>query len=385
MRSDTSSRQPRALVRPLLRRLRAYVPGEQPKIAGLIKLNTNENPYPPSPKVLAAVKSAVDGRLRLYPNPTAQLLRERLARLHHCRPENIIVGNGADELLALATRAFVEPAASGVGSEHRSAERRRSPWRPQTLVQYLTPSYSLYPVLADIQGAVRNPVPLRPDFGLPSVSELHHDGVWDFQAALTFITTPNAPTGRGYRTTELEALCKKMKGVVVLDETYADFAQEHALPLALRHPHVLVARTFSKAYSLCFQRVGYFLGHPDLVAALHKIKDSYNVNGLGQVAALATLDDLPYYRANFRRIIRTRQRLTRELTALGFHVLPSATNFLFARPPYFPADEWLRRLRARKILVRWFGAPETRDYLRISVGSEAETEALVAAARAILG
>src|SRR5213078_1039513 len=148
---------------------------------------------------------------------------------------------------------------------------------------------------------------------------------WDFHAALTFITTPNAPSGHGYSTTELEALCRAQKGVVVLDEAYVDFADQNALKLALKHPHVLVARTFSKAYSLCFQRVGYFVGHPALIAALDRIRDSYNVNGLGQVAALATLEDLGYYRANFREIIGTREKLSRELRTLGFEVFPSQT------------------------------------------------------------
>jgi histidinol-phosphate aminotransferase len=368
----------------LVRQLRAYVPGEQPKIPGLIKLNTNENPYPPSPIVLAAVREAVDGRLRLYPDPTAEALREALARLHSCEPANIIVGNGSDELLALATRAFVAPASRSAREAGQTAQPQYTAPPPQTLVQYFTPSYSLYPVLADIHGAVRRPVPLRPDFALPNLAELGTEGRWDFGAALTFITTPNAPTGRGYATAELRVLCAAMGGVVVLDETYVDFAPEQALALALRLPQVLVARTFSKAYSLCFQRVGYFVGHPQLIAALHKIKDSYNVNGLGQVAALATLTDLPYYRANFRRILRTRETLARELAALGFQVLPSAANFLFTRPPRFSAREWRARLRDRRILVRWFDAPETRDYLRISVGSEAETDALVQAVREIL-
>lgn len=377
-RPKTKSRE--SLVRPLVRRLRAYVPGEQPKVKGLIKLNTNENPYPPSPKVLAAVKAAVDARLRLYPNPTAERLRERLARWHGCAPENLIVGNGSDELLALATRAFVEPAPAHPPVSLASS----APARSRATVQFFTPSYSLYPVLADIHGARQNAVPLRPDFGLPPLRELRAEGRWDFRAALTFITTPNAPTGRGYATAELEALCQAQRGVVVLDETYVDFASENALSLALKLPQVLVSRTFSKTYSLCFQRVGYFIGHPELIAALHKIKDSYNVNGLGQAAALATLDDLAYYRANFRRIIATRAWLSAELTRLGFVVSPSQANFLFARPPRFPAEAWLAELRARKILVRWFGGPQTKDYLRISVGSEAEAQALVRAVERIV-
>jgi histidinol-phosphate aminotransferase len=366
------SRSWQPLIRPLVRNLRPYVPGEQPRIKGLIKLNTNENPYPPSPKVLAATRAAVDARLRLYPNPTAQPLRERLARLHRCRPENIIVGNGSDELLAMAVRAFVEPRA---GQGARCSK---------SLVQFFHPSYSLYPVLADIHGAASNPVPLGADFAIPSLAGLKNAGQWDFRAALTFVTTPNAPSGRGYSTAQLDELCRAQRGVVVLDEAYVDFAREHALRLALQHPHVLVARTFSKAYSLCFQRVGYLVGHADLIAALHKIRDSYNVNGLGQVAALATLDDLPCYRANFREIIASREHLSRDLEALGFHVLPSQTNFILVRPPGFPARAWLQKLRDRKVLVRWFSDPAVRDYLRITIGTPKQAAALVKAAKAIL-
>jgi len=357
-------------VRPLVRRLHSYVPGEQPKIKGLIKLNTNENPYPPSPKVLDAIKNAVDGRLRLYPNPTAQSLREKLARLHRCAPENIIAGNGSDELLALATRAFVET----------DVQKSKS----ANTVQFFSPSYSLYPVLAEIHGARINAVSLDANFGIPPLAILKKSMAWDFRAALTFITTPNAPSGRGYSRNQLEGLCREQRGMVVLDEAYVDFASENALPLALKFPHVIVSRTFSKAYSLCFQRVGYFIGHPALIGALDKIRDSYNVNGLGQIAALATLDDLPYYRANFKKIIATRQRLARELSALGFTVLPSETNFLQARPPRFPAEAWLEKLRARKILVRWFKYPAVRDYLRITIGTDAEADALLRASKAIL-
>jgi len=365
------------LIRPLVHNLHAYVPGEQPKIKGLIKLNTNENPYPPSPRVLAAVKAAVDGRLRLYPNPTAQNLREKLAKLHGCKPQNILVGNGSDEVLALAVRAFVEPV-------QNSTFKFRNSVPAKAVVQYFTPSYSLYPVLADIHGATKNAVALNPDFSMPGIKELKRGRHWDFDAALTLVTTPNAPGGRGYATADLEKLCQAQTGVVVLDEAYVDFAEENALKLALKYPHVLVARTFSKAYSLCFQRIGYLVGHADLIAALDKIRDSYNVNGLGQIAAEATLDDLKYYRANFKKIIDTREWLTRELTKLGFRVLPSQTNFIFARPPAFPAADWLEKLRDQKILVRWFKAPEVKDFLRITIGTPAEAAALVKAVREIL-
>lgn len=365
------------LIRPLVHSLHAYVPGEQPRIKGLIKLNTNENPYPPSPRVQAAVKAAVDDRLRLYPNPTAQNLREKLARFHGCAPENILATNGSDEALALAVRCFVEPAPNTVFKFRNSAPAK-------SLVQYFAPSYSLYPVLADIHGAAKNAVPLNPDFSMPGAPELKRARNWDFNAGLTLLTTPNAPSGRGYATADLERLCRDQKGVVVLDEAYADFAAENALKLALKFSHVLVARTFSKAYSLCFQRIGYFVGHADLIAALDKIRDSYNVNGLGQIAAEATLDDLNHYRANFKKIIAAREWLSNELTGLGFRVLPSQTNFILARPPKFPAADWLQKLREKRILVRWFSTPDLKDFLRITIGTQSDSAALARAARDIL-
>ncbi|MBL69808.1 MAG: histidinol-phosphate transaminase [Verrucomicrobiales bacterium] len=349
------------LIRRHVRKLAPYVPGEQPKGRGLVKLNTNENPYSPSPKVLKAVRAAVDGRLRLYPNPAASELRARLADLHGCGVENVIVGNGSDELLALATRAFVEP---GKG-----------------VIQYFTPSYSLYPVLAEIHNGVRNEVPLEDDFSLPVA--LKKSG-WKTRACLSFVTTPNAPSGCGYATERLENLCKSQKGVVVLDEAYADFAEEDALELGLRFSNILVSRTFSKGYSLCFQRVGYLVGSPGLIAALDRIRDSYNVNGLGQVAALATLRDLAYYRKNFRLIKQIRSVVAVELEGLGFEVLPSSTNFLFVKPPRFAAKTWLNKLRERKVLVRWFSDPRVKSYLRITIGSEQEMKALLRAACQII-
>ena len=380
-----SLRKPKSLIRPLLRELRAYVPGEQPKINGLIKLNTNENPYPPSPRVLQAVRAAVDGRLRLYPNPTAEKLREKLAEFHRCEPDNIIVGNGSDELLALAVRTFVEPMQNAeCRMQNGKAVRGSGTRSSKETVQFFKPSYSLYPVLAAIHGARINTVEVNEDFSLPALALLKRSQAWDFQAALTLVTTPNAPSGCGYSTAEVEELCHAQRGVIVLDEAYVDFANESALRLSLELPHVLVARTFSKAYSLCFQRVGYLVGHPELIAALHKIRDSYNVNGLGQVAAVATLDDLPYYRANFQKIIQTRGRLSRGLEALGFEVFPSQTNFILTRPPKFSAERWLGKLREQKILVRWFNTPRLKDFLRISIGTDAEAVGLVKAVRRIL-
>lgn len=351
------------LIRKQVQQLHAYVPGEQPEGRGIVKLNTNENPYPPSLKVLEEVRAAVDERMRLYPDPTAQELRETLAKLHGVSSSNVIVGNGSDELLALATRAFVEPG--------------------KDAIQYFTPSYSLYPVLANIHNATRNEVALKEDFSLPTMGELRKSQ-WNFKAALTYVTTPNAPSGNGYTTADLEVLCKAQKGVMILDEAYVDFAKEHAMALARKHSNVLVSRTFSKAYSLCFQRIGYFVGTAKLISALDKIRDSYNVNGLGQVAALATLKDLQYYRTNFKEIIRLREQVGSALTSVGFVVLPSQTNFLLAKPPRLTARTWQRKLREQNVLVRWFSDLRVRDYLRITIGTEQEMGAMIRTITAIL-
>jgi histidinol-phosphate aminotransferase len=294
-----------------------------------------------------------------------------LADWHGCAPGNVIVGNGSDDLLAMAVRAFVEPADSSRG-------------RAASTVQYLTPSYSLYPVLGGMHGARLNPVPLSASFGLPRGTGGRAGGVWERNAALSLITTPNAPSGRGYGTRELARLCRAQRGVVVLDEAYADFARENAMELALAMPHVLVARTFSKGYSLCFLRVGYMVGHEDLIGALHKVRDSYNVNGLAQIAALAAVRDRRYFQANIRRIVAERRRLASALQRMGFQVHPSQANFLFVKPPARPAAWWLDALRGRKILVRWFSAPETRDRLRVTIGAPGENRILLRAVRELL-
>ncbi len=373
MTAKRREHSPRQLVRPIVRELHGYVPGEQPKVRGLIKLNTNENPAPPSAKVIRAIQSAADGRLRRYPDPTAQPLREALSKFHGCKPENIIVGNGSDELLALATRAFVEPRQTGATTRRQIAKQT---------IQYFTPSYSLYSILAGIHGARRNEVKLPPSFELPT-NELLRKSNWNLGAALSYITTPNAPSGRGYATSALAKLCAAQSGVTILDEAYIDFADENALRLTKRFPHVIVSRTFSKAYSLCFQRIGYFVGHPVLIGALNRIRDSYNVNGLGQAAALATLSDIGYYQKQFEYIVQLRTETTVALEDLGFEVVPSQANFIFARPTNITAAEWFQQLRERKILTRWFDAPKVRSWLRITIGTKTEMRKFLSATRAI--
>ena len=373
-RTNRSRPESQPWIRSHIDSLEPYTPGEQPKGDRIIKLNTNENPYGPSPRVCGAVKAAVTDQLRLYPHPTADPLRERLADWHACATDQVIVGNGSDELLALATRAFVTP---------RDVANGRNNGR-QT-IQYFTPSYSLYPVLSAIQGARINEVPLTRSFGIPTGKGLT-DRNWMPDAALTFVTTPNAPSGRGYRTSELKRLCQNTSGVIILDEAYVDFSPENAMELALSFNNVIVSRTFSKAYSLCYQRIGYFVGPERLIGALHKIRDSYNVNGLAQVAATATLDHLAYYRRNFQKVIREREALDKALSGLGFKVFPSATNFLLVTPPKSSptAEAWHQCLRDQGILVRWFSDASVNQYLRISIGTPQQNKALLAAIRRIL-
>ncbi len=348
---------PAGLVRPHIRSLEPYVPGEQPQGGGWTKLNTNESPFGPSPGVKEALRRAVGDDLRRYPSPDAGPLRRRLAERHRCDPASVIVGNGSDELLALASRAFAAP--------------------PEGTIQYFVPSYSLYPVLAAIQDLRTRAVPLEPGFGIPG------PGAWSEDAQLSLITTPNAPGGRYYPAEELAALCRRTRGVVVLDEAYADFAPGNAMRLALEEPNVLVARTFSKGWSLCALRIGYMVGHPALVGALHRIRDSYNVNGLAQRAALAALEDRDWYRERQAEVVRERRALALALGELGFEALPSAANFLLAAPPGAPAAQWLQRLRERRILVRWFDRAPVSGSLRITVGSPEENRRLLRAAEAV--
>ena len=363
-----------SLVRPHIGLLTPYTPGEQPEETSIIKLNTNENPYLPSPKVLDAVRNAVGEQLRLYPSPTAESLRRKLASLHGCSANQIIVGNGSDELLALATRAFVQPVV-----------KKTQKYSDRQVVQYFAPSYSLYRSLASIHAARTNEVPLTQSFGIPAPPLLQNAG-WRPDAALSFVTTPNAPSGRPYRTTELRRLCAATRGAIILDEAYVDFAEENALSLATEFDHVIVSRTFSKAYSLCFQRIGYFVGPEPLIAALHKIRDSYNVNGLAQIAALAALDDLPYYRKNLQTIVRERNKLARSLLRLDFEVTPSAANFLLVSPPNGSktAAAWQKQLRQQGILVRWFPDPSVRHCLRITIGTPEQNQILRKTLRKIL-
>lgn len=332
-----------------VRDLEGYVPGEQPQVPGLIKLNTNENPYPPSPRVMEVLRGLGEGTVRLYPDPVCRKLRASIATRYGITPEQVFVGNGSDEVLALCTRAFVED---------------------QGTIGSFNPSYSLYPVLAGIRPAQMKLVDLNDDFTwrMPD----------DFEASLFFLTNPNAPTGMLFPKDEVRAFCARFSGVVLIDEAYVDFAPESCIDLAADYANVLVSRSFSKSYSLAGARAGYVVGHPDLIAALYKIKDSYNVNAVTQAMALAAFEDEDHMRANVDKIIATRERVAAELRRRGYHVYPSAVNFLWFRPPAGRvAAEMFQSLRERNILIRYFPGPKTGACLRITVGTDEEMDKLL--------
>lgn len=333
-----------------------YTPGEQP-VPGrrVIKLNTNENPYPPSPAVLAALHAATAETIRLYPDPEARELRRLAAALYRVDPAQILVGNGSDELLALLLRATVDP-----------GDR----------VAFPTPTYSLYETLVAVQGGETVCVPFGPDFVLP-------EALARTRARVTFLCNPNSPSGTRASREMVERIVQAVDGLVVLDEAYVDFAAEHLMDLVGRYPNVVVLRTLSKSYSLAGLRIGLLVGRAELVHGLRTVKDSYNVNRLSLVAGEAALADQATMRANVARVVTTRARLTEELARLGYEVLPSEANFVLARRRGVDQAPIAVALAARDILVRHFGA--LPDALRITVGADAEIDALLAALSSLVG
>lgn len=336
-------------LRPGIRAMAGYTPGEQPRSEGIIKLNTNENPYPPSPRVRAAVEGFLgDGRLRKYPDPLGTAFRKTAAQVLGVDPDGILIGNGSDDILTILTRAFVPEGG---------------------LIVSPTPSYLLYKTLADIQGARFQTVPFTPAWNLPTP--------WPItRANLTLIANPNSPTGTLVPLTTLEALAGELRGPLVIDEAYVDFAPAHALSLS-RLPGVIVTRTLSKSYSLAGLRFGFAVTQPELARELVKVKDSYNCDSLSLAAAAAALLDQEHLQDTTRKILHTRGRLTQGLTALGFEVLPSHANFVWARRPDRPVQAIFEGLKRRQILVRYMNYGEHGDGLRISVGSDAEIDRLL--------
>lgn len=342
-------------VRPAIRRMHGYVPGEQPQDKRYIKLNSNENPYPPSPRVLEALRRAIDADLCLYPDPVANRLRDAAAVRYGFRRDNILVGNGSDDLLTMLMRTFVDP-----------GDR----------VAFPTPTYSLYNVLVAMQDGVVVQIPYPPTFAIPAA-------LADIDAKLTFLCHPNAPSGVLHPLSQVEELARKTRGVLVIDEAYVDFADETALPLVHRYPHVIVLRTFSKSFSLAGMRIGLAFGHPDLVSEMLKVKDSYNINRLSIVAAVAALEDYDWMRQNVEKIRASRGRLIAELRNLGYFVYDSQTNFVLARQAGVNQEGVYRGVKDRGILIRYFSMPELSDCLRITVGTDDQIDQLLAALREV--
>jgi histidinol-phosphate aminotransferase len=343
-------------LRPNIRAMAGYTPGEQPREPGIIKLNTNENPYPPSPRVLAAIEELLRGdRLRKYPDPAGTAFRQTAGRVLGIDPDSILIGNGSDDILTILTRAFVPE--SG-------------------LIVSPTPSYLLYKTLADLQGARFQAVPFTADWSLPAPWPLPH-------AQLTLVANPNSPSGTMIPRIALETLAAQLRGPLVLDEAYVDFAETNALDLG-RLPQVIVTRTLSKSYSLAGLRFGFGIAQPELIRQLIKVKDSYNCDALSLAGAAAALEDQEYMLRNRAKILRTRTRLSDGLRPLGFTVCPSQANFVWATRSDRPVKPMYEELKRRNILVRYMDFGTLGDGLRISVGADADIDRLLDELRAIV-
>lgn len=337
-------------IRPAIRAMAGYVPGEQPRDGAFLKLNTNENPYPPSPRVLEAIRNAVaDGEcLRKYPDPAATRFRETAAKIYGVDPDGILVGNGSDDVLTIITRAFVPEGG---------------------LVVSPSPSYLLYRTLAEIQGARFQSVPFTKDWALPAP--------WPIKDAhLTFVANPNSPSGTMLRVDALRRLGSEMAGSLVVDEAYVDFADFHALELA-KLANVVVTRSLSKSYGLAGLRLGFAVAQPEVIREFFKVKDSYNCDALSLVGATAALEDQDYFRGARDKVRATRARLERTLRDLGFEVCPSQANFVWCRRTSPPVRILFEQLKSKRILVRHMIYEGYGDGLRISVGTDAEIDRLI--------
>jgi histidinol-phosphate aminotransferase len=331
-----------------------YVPGFQPEdIASYIKLNTNENAYPPSPRVFEAIAQEASEVLRRYPDSTSRLAREAAGKLYGFDPSWIVMANGSDEVLNNLIRAF-----AGEGDE----------------IAYVHPSYSYYGTLAEVQGArVRT-------FGL--TERLEPEGIPEgYAAKLFFLTNPNAPLGFVYSQRYIAELAGRLSGVLVIDETYADFAEENSLDLVRSLDNVVVTRSFSKSYALAGMRLGMAIARPEVIAALNKIRDHYNLDRLAQAAAVATLSDQEYFLSCIGKLKETRGWFTAELEKMGFQVIPSSGNYVFATPPDGDGARIYQGLYERRILVRHFTDPKLAQGVRISIGTKEEMERTVQALR----
>jgi histidinol-phosphate aminotransferase len=345
---------------PSIGQLSPYIPGEQPKLDKLVKLNTNENPYPPSPRVMEAIRQTTGEELKRYPQPDSGRLRQTVADYYGLESNQVFVGNGSDEVLAHTFFALFQQT------------------KPLLFPDI---SYSFYPVYCVLYGIEYRTIPLEPDFTL----NLDH---YEVENGGIIFPNPNAPTGRLLGLQEIEQLLtRNQQSAVVVDEAYIDFGGESAINLISRFPNLLVVQTLSKSRSLAGLRIGLALGNTGLIEGLVRVKDSFNSYPMDQVganAAIASFEDEDYFQETRKRIIRSRTSLTEELQSLGFQVLPSATNFLFATHPGQEAKTISAGLRKQGIIVRHFNQPRIKDYLRISIGTANENRALVESLKSIV-
>jgi len=341
-------------------RMAGYTPGEQPRPGEkVIKLNTNENPYPPSPKVFEAIRSIAADSLRRYPQPMADDFRRVAARHHGVTPAHILAGNGSDDILQIALRCYCGP-----GDVLASPD----------------PTYSLYPVLAELADVRFLTVPWGPDWSLPTAALLATN------PRAIFFANPNAPSGTSVSQEEVGALAARTSALVLVDEAYVDFADEDCIGLLASHDNVLISRTLSKGYGLAGLRFGYAVAHPSIVEQMAKVKDSYNCDAIAIAAACAALEDQAYARQQWALVKSERSRVTAELQRRGFSVLPSHGNFVLATTPGAASARPLYdAMKAGGVLVRFFDKPGLSDRLRITIGSPEENDAMFAALDTALG
>lgn len=345
---------------PLVERLTPYVPGEQPQLSNLVKLNTNENPYPPSPQVLAAIQAELSATLRLYPDPNATLLKQAIADYYAITPAQVFVGNGSDEVLAHAFHALLNHA---------------------TPVLLPDITYSFYPVYCGLYGIEYTSIPLAEDFSINVADYVRPNGGIIF-------ANPNAPTGIALPLTAIKWLLERnTDSVLVVDEAYIDFGGETAIALVSDYPNLLITQTLSKSRSLAGLRVGLAVGHPQLIEALERLKNSFNSYPLGKLAivgAVAAFQDRVHFTQTCHAVMSSREQLSADLECLGFQVLPSAANFIFVHHPQYDAAQLAAALRECHVIVRHFNLPRIEQFLRISIGDAEQNTALLSALNALL-
>jgi len=348
---------PPKFVRSIVRQMIGYVPGEQPAPGSrVVKLNTNENPFPPSPKVVQAIQHVEPELLRRYPDPNARMFCQSVARLHKLDEGCILTGNGSDDILAIAMLTFLGPGDALAMPE---------------------PTYSLYPVLAELGEVKPMAVPWERDWALPT------DALLATKPRAIFLANPNAPSGTFVSPQKLEELARKFDGLLLIDEAYADFADDNCIPLVREYENVVISRTLSKAYSLAGLRFGYAIAHLNVIAEMNKAKDSYPCDAISIIAATAAIEDQEYAKRSWDQVKSERQRVSSELTQMGWNVLPSQANFILAGAPDGRGKEAYLALKKQGILVRYFDKPGLQDKIRITIGTSQENNALLGGIKAL--